>query len=145
MKTFGEILREKRKELKLSRRVLSLMSDVSSDAIRAYENCESFPNLINLVALADAFGCSIDELVGRNNEDAEKRLAELQAKIEQGKLIEFPRVVERKIPIYNERSIDFDKSTTVWDVEEMRPNGCVITRFLFESSAYQRLKELQNG
>ena len=71
------------------------------------------------------------------------RLAELEDKIEKGKLIEFPRVVERKIPIYNERSIDFDKSTTVWDLEEMKPNGVVVTRFLYESSAYERLKELQ--
>ena len=71
------------------------------------------------------------------------RLAELEDKIEQGTLIEFPRVVQRKIPIYDERSIDFDKSTTVWDLEEMKPNGVVVTRFLYESSAYQRLKELQ--
>ena len=82
-----------------------------------------------------------------NHDEVEvfNRLAELEDKIEQGKLIEFPRVVERKIPVYNEGSIEFDKSTTVWDVEEMKPNGCVITRFLFESSAYQRLEELQNG
>ena len=73
------------------------------------------------------------------------RLAELEDKIEQGTLIEFPRVVERKIPIYDEGCIHFDKSTTVWDVEEMKPNGCVITRFLYESSAYQRLEEIKNG
>lgn len=89
--------------------------------------------------------CNDCEYGTHNGEVIEKlkRLAELEDKIEQGKLIEFPRVVERKIPFNNEGCIDFEKGTTVWDLEEMKPNGVVVTRFLYESSAMDRLKELQ--
>lgn len=132
MKTFAEILKEKRKEAKLSRRKLAEMCDITADSIRYWENERTTPTMFGLIALANAFNCSLDELVGRNILKANETL------------IKFPRVVQRKIPIYDERSIDFDKSTTVWDLEEMKPQGIVVTRFLFESSAMERLKELQN-
>ena len=112
----------------------------------AYKRLTKRDELLQRTYRDECFGCEPTHCATCPiNDSVWDKLAELEDKIEQGKLIEFPRVVERKIPIYNERSIDFDKSTTVWDVEEMRPNGCVITRFLFESSAYQRLEELQNG
>lgn len=69
MKTFGEILKEKRKALGLSRRKLSEICDITGDAIFLYENEKVFPNMINLIALADAFNCSMDELVGRTFKD----------------------------------------------------------------------------
>ena len=103
-----------------------------------YERITKTMGTINL-----CFGCKRDCNTCPMNDSVWERLAELEDKIENGTLIEFPRVVQRKIPIYNERSIDFDKSTTVWDVEEMKPQGIVVTRFLFESSAMDRLKELQ--
>jgi transcriptional regulator with XRE-family HTH domain len=71
MKTFGEILKEKRKAAKLSRHKLSKISGINENMIFLYESEKVFPNMINLIALADAFNCSMDEMVGREIPKAE--------------------------------------------------------------------------
>ena len=54
-------LREKRR---ISRRVLSELCGLSSDAVRRYERGESEPNLTSLVRIADFFEVSTDYLLG---------------------------------------------------------------------------------
>ena len=62
-----------------------------------------------------------------------QRLAELENKIEQGTLIEFPRMF---------KAID----RTGWIVEFIDESGCVgRNHFFHEEKAIERLKELQNG
>ncbi len=58
-----QMLREKRR---ISRKVLSELCGLSSDAVRRYERGEAEPNLRSLVALAEFFGVSVDYLIGRN-------------------------------------------------------------------------------
>ena len=59
--------------------------------------------------------------------------AEYRTKIEQGKLIEFPRMF---------KAID----RTGWIVEFIDESGCVCrNHFFHEERASERLKELQNG
>ena len=61
------------------------------------------------------------------------RLAELEDKIEQGTLVEFPRMF---------KAID----RTGWIVEFIDESGCVCRNHYFhEERAIKRLKELQNG
>ena len=54
-------LREKRR---ISRRVLSELCGLSSDAVRRYERGEAEPNLKSLVQIADFFEVSTDYLLG---------------------------------------------------------------------------------
>lgn len=54
-------LREKRQ---ISRKVLSELCGLSSDAIRRYERGESEPSLASLVLIADFFEVSTDYLLG---------------------------------------------------------------------------------
>ena len=56
-------LREKKR---ISRRVLSELCGLNSDAVRRYERGEVEPKLSSLIALADYFGVSVDYLVGKD-------------------------------------------------------------------------------
>lgn len=62
---FRRRLRHLREKRRISRKVLSELCGLSSDAIRRYERGECEPSVQSLVAIADFFGVSIDELVGR--------------------------------------------------------------------------------
>lgn len=65
--------------------------------------------------------------------DCLNRLAELEDKIEQGTIIEFPRMF---------KAID----GVGWIVEFIDESGCVCRSYFFhEEKAIKRLKELQNG
>lgn len=54
-------LREKRR---ISRRVLSELCGLSSDAVRRYERGEAEPNLKSLVRIAEFFEVTTDYLLG---------------------------------------------------------------------------------
>ena len=45
---------------------VSLKSGVREEYIRRYEKDKIMPGILNAISLADAFGVSLDELVGRN-------------------------------------------------------------------------------
>jgi transcriptional regulator with XRE-family HTH domain len=60
-----QTLREKRR---ISRRVLSELCGLNSDAVRRYERGEAEPTLHSLVAIAEFFEVSVDYLVGRSEE-----------------------------------------------------------------------------
>lgn len=72
MKTIGQIIYEKRKARKWSRKSLAEKVDVSPSTITAWERGVFYPNAIYLGGLADAFECTIDEICGRNQK-GEKR------------------------------------------------------------------------
>lgn len=56
-----QMLREKRR---ISRKVLSELCGLASDAIRRYECGESEPSMTSLMAIADFFEVSTDYLLG---------------------------------------------------------------------------------
>lgn len=62
---FRQRLRGLREKKRISRKVLSELCGLNSDAIRRYERGESEPTLHSLIAIADFFGVSVDYLVGR--------------------------------------------------------------------------------
>lgn len=59
-----QCLREKKR---ISRRVLSELCGLNSDAVRRYERGEIEPTLHSLVAIADFFEVSVDYLAGRSD------------------------------------------------------------------------------
>lgn len=65
MKTFGEILKEKRIEKKITVEKLAYKLGVSQSIIYLWQNNEYFPNIMVACDLADIFECSLDELCGR--------------------------------------------------------------------------------
>ena len=65
MKTVGQIIKEKRKAKNLTQTELGEQIGVHQRTISAWECGEFFPNVIYGCALADVFGCAMDELCGR--------------------------------------------------------------------------------
>lgn len=66
MQTIGQIICEKRKNRRWTKKRLAAEIDVCYSTITNWESNISLPNAIHCVALADAFGCTIDNLCGRD-------------------------------------------------------------------------------
>jgi transcriptional regulator with XRE-family HTH domain len=66
--TFPQRLQWLREKKRISRRVLSELCGLSSDAVRRYERGESEPTLSSLVCLAEFFEVTTDYLIGREIE-----------------------------------------------------------------------------
>lgn len=69
MNNFGTRLKTLRKENKLTQNELALKSNISRSNINTWETGRSLPLPDGLIALANAFECSIDYLLGRESED----------------------------------------------------------------------------
>lgn len=70
MQSYGEAMREARLTAKLRVTELSEISGVSENTIRNYEGDSGLLTLINITALADAMGLSLDEYVGHDRQEA---------------------------------------------------------------------------
>lgn len=62
-------LRERRKEKKLSQLALAKIIGVNQTAISQWERRATTPSLDKAATLAQALGCTIDDLYGRRKED----------------------------------------------------------------------------
>lgn len=62
---FRQILKQLREHRRVSRKVLSELCGLHSDAVRRYERGESEPTMHALIALAEYFGVTVDYLLGR--------------------------------------------------------------------------------
>lgn len=62
---FRQRLQWLRERKRISRKVLSELCGLNSDAVRRYERGEVEPTLHSLVALAEFFEVTVDYLVGR--------------------------------------------------------------------------------
>ena len=62
---FRQRLQQLRERKRISRKILSELCGLSSDAVRRYERGESEPTMQSLVAIAEYFEVSVDYLVGR--------------------------------------------------------------------------------
>lgn len=63
MKTIGQKIAEKRKQMHLTQEELALRLNVSPQAVSKWENDLSIPDITLLIALADLFNISLDELI----------------------------------------------------------------------------------
>ena len=66
MKTFGQILREKRQAKGWSLNELSKKIGVHYNTIACWELEHNIPNIYTCIDIADVFECTLDELVGRS-------------------------------------------------------------------------------
>ena len=66
-------LREKRKEKGLTQKELSAMCGINQNTVSRYETETRQPRLKDAQALAKALDCTIDELIGSEEESAENR------------------------------------------------------------------------
>ena len=64
-KTLGERLKEFRENAGFSQIELANQTNISQQAISLWERNERIPNIQACIALADFYGISLDELVGR--------------------------------------------------------------------------------
>ena len=69
MAKFSVILKTLRKEHNFTQQELADKSGISRSNINNWENDKSLPLPNGLIALADAFGCTVDYLLGRESED----------------------------------------------------------------------------
>ena len=65
---FRQRLQQLREKKRISRKVLSELCGLNSDAVRRYERGEREPTLHSLVAIAEFFDVSVDYLVGREKD-----------------------------------------------------------------------------
>lgn len=64
----GEKIRKLRKENKISQEALAEKLGVSRQSISLWENDQTIPSMENIVAIANIFGVSTDELLKDNDE-----------------------------------------------------------------------------
>lgn len=64
---FRHRLQQLRERKRISRKVLSELCGLNSDAVRRYERGEAEPTLHSLVAIAEYFEVSVDYLVGKRD------------------------------------------------------------------------------
>lgn len=69
---FGETLAFHRKKAKLNQQELAVCINTSQQNISRWEHNEVEPSLSFCIALADYYGISLDELIGREINDSEK-------------------------------------------------------------------------
>ena len=62
---FRQRLQQLRENKRISRKVLSELCGLNSDAVRRYERGEAEPTMHSLVAIAEYFEVTVDYLVGR--------------------------------------------------------------------------------
>lgn len=61
---FSRTLRERRKALGLSRHKFSKICGIGDSSLRMWENRNNGPTMYNMIQIANAFGCTLDELIG---------------------------------------------------------------------------------
>lgn len=71
--TIGENIRRHRKELGLLQKELAEKIGVRKQIICLWETNKHYPSILTLCDLADFFGCSTDELLGRKCQAEEGR------------------------------------------------------------------------
>ena len=64
---YGKIFKELRLEKGLSQRDLAKETGISQQAISFWEQDKRTPNMDDCIRLADFYGVTLDELVGRNS------------------------------------------------------------------------------
>lgn len=65
MKTIAEIIKEKREARGWTRQELADIAGIGVTTLGYYETGRGYPGIMNAIQLADAFGCTLDALVGR--------------------------------------------------------------------------------
>lgn len=68
MLTIGEAIKKARLQKGYSRSILAKKANISHQNIFQWETGKTYPNIINLIPVADALNVSLDELVGRRCE-----------------------------------------------------------------------------
>lgn len=62
---YGKSFKELRQEKGLSQRELAMATGISQQAISCWEQNKRTPNMDDCIKLADFYGITLDELVGR--------------------------------------------------------------------------------
>lgn len=63
--TIGERIKQERKKRGWTQARLAKEADIALVTVQYYEEGRTLPGALSLIGLADAFGVSIDDLVGR--------------------------------------------------------------------------------
>ncbi len=66
--TIGELLRQLRQSNGLTQEELAKNLGIGQATVACYENGLREPHIVNLIAYADFFDCTVDFLIGRTNE-----------------------------------------------------------------------------
>lgn len=77
----GEKIRSLRKQNKISQEELAEKLGVSRQSISLWENDQTMPSMENIVAIADVFGVSTDDLLKENTENKTEEMVEETTKI----------------------------------------------------------------
>ncbi|PFB62835.1 helix-turn-helix domain-containing protein [Bacillus cereus] len=97
MKTFGNIIRDLRKQKGITQKELAQSLQLSESTIGMYERNERQPDYNTLIRIADYFNVSTDFLLGRDfDAEAKKNDSELDQWLNEIKLAPSPKRKELK-------------------------------------------------
>ena len=108
MKTIGDLIREKRQARGFTKQMLAEKTGIHINTISNWERGAFCPNILNCIDLADALGCTLDELFGREPENFEtseiiKFLEENQHKYTTGYMIELLKIKYEPLILRSEK------------------------------------------
>lgn len=83
MNNYGKNFQEQREFAKLSQNQLSKLTGIKQQNISRWENNETEPSITNCVILADFYGITLDELIGREIQPVSKHLIPTKQNIKQ--------------------------------------------------------------
>ena len=84
---------ELRKENKLSQEALAEKLGLSRQSISKWERAEASPDTDNLIALAELYGMSLDELLGNETKEEIAKVQEIKEEKEENKLLKFSPIL----------------------------------------------------
>ena len=71
--TIGEAIRKARKSKRYTLEKLQAKTGITRVSLGRWERGEAFPNIVNLLTIADVLGVTLDELVGRTVKNENSR------------------------------------------------------------------------
>ena len=129
-KTIGEIIKELRKQRKLTQQDLAERVSVTPQAISRWERDVGYPDITQIVPLSKALGVSTDEILGvitDNDESLIKEYIELSVKAANNgdfeKSIEILREAEAKFPRSHLIKIKLDNALSSYDTKNTLQAG----------------------
>ena len=129
-KTIGEIIKELRKQGKLTQQDLAERVSVTPQAISRWERDVGYPDITQIVPLSKALGVSTDEILGvitDNDESLIKEYIELSVKASNNgdfeKSIEILREAEAKFPRSHLIKIKLDNALSSYDTKNTLQAG----------------------
>ena len=120
MPAFSAVLKQLRQQRNVTQGELAAYLQVTPRTIRFYETGERKPDFDGLLALADYFSISLDQLVGRTNSSSSNLEKPIPASDAMEKAIPFPSEAQEMVHLLQALLSDADPDIRAWTRVQFR-------------------------